>query len=94
MNDRFQTLVLQCPVEYGDTLITELRLRRPQGKHLKNVDIEKIDSGNFAAILDLAADLSGQPPTVFDMLEGEDVIVVAQTVIGFLRGIVETSTGP
>jgi len=93
MSDKFKTLVLQSPVEYGDTLITELKLRRPRGKNLRRLNLEELENAGLDIMMNLVADLSGQPPQVIDLLEMEDVFAAVEMVGGFFEKIGRSLTG-
>jgi hypothetical protein len=80
--DRYTTYKLQFPVEYGDDLITELKIRRPQGKHLRGLKLNALDEVDVA--LDLFGSLSGQPPRVIDLIEAEDITAVMEVLGNFL----------
>ena len=61
---------LKYPVQWGEELISELRLRRGKGKELR------IFQGGEASIDDmtnLLAQLSGQPPSGIEERKREDV---------------------
>jgi len=80
--DRYTTYKLQFPVEYGDELITELKIRRPQGKHLRKLKLNALE--DVEVVLDLLASLSGQPPQVIDLMEGQDIMAVMEVMGDFL----------
>jgi len=87
-SDRYTTYKLQFPVEYGDNLITELKIRRPQGKHLRGLKLNALDDVEVA--LDLLGSLSGQPPQAIDLLEAPDVMGALEVLGAFLS---QTLTG-
>lgn len=91
--DRFKTIALQYPVEYGDTVISELKIRRPRGKQLRRLELATLDNASFGFFMDLAADLSGQTPELFNLMEAEDVTTCLETVKDFLEVINQPSTG-
>lgn len=92
--DRFKTLPLQYPVEFGDTLISELKFRRPRGKELRRLNLGMLDNPDFDFLMNLGADLSAQDPKVFDLMEAEDVISSIELVTDFLHAINPASTRP
>lgn len=61
---------LQYPIEYGSELISELKLRRAKGKEYR-----MFQSGepSMDDMLNLLGKLSGQPPSVIDELDGDDL---------------------
>ena len=81
-DDRFTTYTLQFPVEYGDQVITELKIRRPQGKHLRGLKLGALE--DLETMLDLLGSLSGQPPQVIDILDGQDVMAALEVLGDFL----------
>ena len=87
-SDRYTTYKLQFPVEYGDNLISELKIRRPQGKHLRGLKLNVLEDIEVA--LDLLGKLSGQPPQAIDLLELPDIMAVMEVLGDFLS---KTSTG-
>ena len=80
--DRYETYQLKFPLEFGEQVITEIKFRRPQGKHLWPMPL--LTMTDFQPIRKLAAELSGLPPKVFEIMEGEDVGAVNVLVQGFL----------
>lgn len=61
---------LQHPIEYGSEMIYELKLRRAKGKEYR-----AFHGGDpsMDEMLDLLGKLSGQPPSVIDELDGDDI---------------------
>lgn len=92
--DRYKTLVLIHPVEYGDQLVTELKIRRPQGKHWFNVDAGALETGSPAVMGNFLADLSGQPIELIGMLESEDLFAGFEVIGDFLSVIKPPTTMP
>jgi len=87
--ERYTTYKLEFPVEYGGSVINELKIRRPQGKHL--MDFPLMDINTSRPLLELAAELSGQPPQLFSIMEGEDIGRVLNLVSDFLSVIAKAS---
>lgn len=83
-----KTLKLQYPVTFGDETITELKLRRPTSKDLR----ESFDAheGEWGRIIALGATLSGRAPSEIECLDGLDAMALRAEIDGFLTG----STGP
>lgn len=94
MNNRIEIYTLKYPVEYGDTVVSELHLRRPRGKQLKRFNLDALDSGNIGAYMEALADLSDQAPAMIDMMEGEDIFAASKVVGDFLRDIGQYLTEP
>lgn len=71
-----KTIVLQHPVSHGAENITELIFSRPmKGRDLRGLPL----SMGFEHLLVLAGRLCGQPPSVMEQLEGEDLLTVVET---------------
>lgn len=76
-----QVLKLKSPVQYGQELIAELKIRKPKAK-----DIRKLpQSPNTGDILDLAGRLCGQPPSMIDELDLEDTSALLEIVGNFME---------
>ena len=71
---------LHFPVEYDGQAISELELKRPKGKHLKNLP----DQPKLSDMIVLAAKVSGLPLKVFDEMDGYDLGEVQEILGGFL----------
>jgi len=80
--DTYTTYQLKFPVEYGDEVITELKIRRAKGKHLRGLTIDALDSVDVQ--MGLLASMSGQPPQVIDALDAVDVFAGLEVVGDFL----------
>lgn len=85
---------LKHPIEIksakDDTVVetlTELRLARPKGKHLKAMD--KV-SGEVAKTLALIAACAAVPPAQLDNLDAEDFTALGEIAEGFFGGRRET----
>lgn len=80
------TFPLKVPVRIGEAMtVTELHFPpRLQGRHLRRYTT----TGNGAllggTLLDVAADLTGQPDRVMAELDGADVAGVMEVTLGFL----------
>lgn len=71
---------LEYPVNFSNNQVTEIELRRPKGKHLKNIGA---DAG-LGEIMDIAAGCSDYPPVFFDELDAVDYVGVSEVIAGFL----------
>ena len=89
---RFTTYKLQFPVEYGDEVITELKIRRPRGKELKLMPMDT--PKDFQLSHEIAATLCGQPPQLLDILEKPDWMAVIRMANDFLSPTENSSDGP
>ena len=63
-------VTLQHPIHFGSELISELRLRRAKGKEYR---MFHAGEPSISEMLDLLATLAGQPPSVIDELDGDDL---------------------
>lgn len=70
-------LKLEKPIKWGNDLIETLIFRDVIAKDLRNL---KLNSIQFGDILDLAAKLTGHPPSVIDQLTISDVGKVVEHV--------------
>jgi hypothetical protein len=61
---------LEYPVEFGQETIFELRLRRVKGKEFR---LLKSEEPSVDEMMDILGRLSGQPPSVIDELDGDDL---------------------
>lgn len=85
MSDATITITLTTPVVRGSKEITELVMRKPKARDLRQLPLD-LKSASMGALLDLAATLCGQPPSVIDDLEVEDSIRLIEKVTDFLPG--------
>ena len=74
------TLKLHSPIKHGEEIISELTIRRPLAGDLRDFPGEP----KMGDILDLAARLSNQPPSVINRLEMEDAFPVMKIVGNFI----------
>lgn len=73
---------LSEPVEHGTETISALEIKQPKAKHLRSMPLEP----NTGDLLDLAARLAGQPPSVIDELGMSDMTEVLTVVGDFIEG--------
>lgn len=84
---------LKHPLELrdGDGAVTQtivtLNLRRLKGRDLKKLDAAP---GNGSALLALVAASADLPPSVLELMDGEDVTDAGAVVGGFLGGSLPT----
>ncbi len=85
-----QTYKLKHPIELRDKesgevieTITQLTIQRPKGKHLKAMDKAQ---GDVARTLALIGAVANQPPSVMDLLDGEDFAGMSEIVEDFFGG--------
>ena len=80
-DEHFDVVVaLDFPIKYGEETVTEIGLKRPKAKHLKNL-VGKTDEEKA---FNLAVKLSGRPPSFFDEVDGVDFIKVTGVIGDFL----------
>lgn len=79
-----KTLKLQYPVTFGTETITELKLRRPTGKDLR--DAFDAHEGEWGRIIALGATLSGRAPAEIESLDGLDAMALREEINRFLTG--------
>lgn len=72
---------LNTPIQNGTETIAELEMKRPKAKHFRGMPA-KI---GMDEMLDLAARSCGQPPSVIDELEADDMMRVLEVVGDFLE---------
>lgn len=73
-------ITLDEPIEHGTETITVLEIKQPKAKHLRSMPLEP----NTGDLLDLAAKLAGQPPSVIDELSMKDMTEVLTVVGNFI----------
>ena len=81
-----RTHKLLIPVEYGDETIYEVVVKRPKGKHIKNL-------GRNVSMKDLiliAGKVTGHAPSFFDEVDAADVTAITEIVGDFLSNGQET----
>lgn len=79
-------LKLKRPLKWGDETITELVFQEPKGKHLRKLPAEP----NTGDILNLGAQLCGQPTALIDELHAGDAGEVCKVVGKLLSDGLET----
>jgi len=81
---------LNTPVQFGSETISELTLREPTARDMRGINISFTGDGGgsirMGDMLDLAAKLAGQPPSVIDSLSPTDAMEVMGIVGGFMQG--------
>lgn len=85
MSEDKVTYQLKKPIKYGSETITELVFREPKAKDFRAMPVEGQTIGH---ILDLAAKMCGQAPSVIDELSAKDLEGVSEIVEAF------TDAGP
>lgn len=85
-----KTLKLQEPVKQGSEEIFELTIRPPKAKDLRKLP-ERPATGD---LLDLAARITGQPPSVIDELGMADTMALLDIVGDFMEPGQKTGSNP
>lgn len=67
---------LDTPVEWGDDIVSEIKLKRPKGRHIKNFG----DDVKVGDMLKLASKVSGVSMGVFEEMESPDCMKVAEAM--------------
>ena len=67
---------LDYPIEWGEDTIEEVRLRRPKGKHIKNLG----DDVKVNDFLRIASKVSGLSMGIFEEMEAPDVMKITDAV--------------
>jgi len=80
VKDKVKTITLSEPVEHGTETISVLEIKPPKAKHLRSMPLEP----NTGDLLDLAAKLAGQPPSVIDEMSMNDMTEVLTVVGNFI----------
>lgn len=80
---------LKHPIKYGQDEIFELELRKPKAGDLRKLPAEV---KNLGQILDFAAQLAGQPPSVIDELELVDAMHLFEVIMDFLPSALKTGS--
>jgi len=78
--DKVKSITLSEPVEHGSEIISVLEIKPPKAKHLRSMPLEP----NTGDLLNLAAKLAGQPPSVIDELSMKDMTEVLTVVGNFI----------
>ena len=77
---------LKYPLEWGSEEITEIEVFRPKGKDIKHIKGEPSMADNIKT----ASNCSKQPVSVFQEMDGSDVISICEIVSDFLTDGRET----
>jgi len=75
------TLILAKPIQHGSEVITQLKFREPIAKDFRDIPVKDATTGN---ILDLAASICEQPPSVINRLGIADMGEVLNFVGSFM----------
>lgn len=83
-----KTLKLRQPITWGSDVISELEVKTPKAKHVRNLPAEP----KAGDLLDLAASLCGQTPRMIDELSIADMNALLEVVGSFLSDGRETGS--
>ena len=88
MGEPIKRLKLEHPIQHGSEKITELTVgRRPKAKDFKGIPAQDI---LFDHMLVLLGKITGQPPSVIEELDSEDLIPAISLVNDFLPNTLTT----
>jgi hypothetical protein len=76
MDDSKTTVKLMFPITVGGAVLSQLELKKPKAKHLKDMPAEP----KFGDLMRIAAKLADLPPSTVDELEAADAMAVAEAV--------------
>lgn len=82
---------LSEPVRQGSEEITHLEIRKPRAKDLRKFPAQAKTLGEM---LDFAAHLCGQPPSVIDQLSLEDAMGLFEVIMDFLPDSLKIGKNP
>lgn len=77
-----QTIELVYPVEYGDTLVSEITIQRPTGKAMRKMPTSEGDEV-MSQMLDVLAELINKAPAFVDKMDVEDIGTALKIVKSF-----------
>jgi len=71
---------LEYPVEYDNKQVTEIEIRRPKGKHVKEISGDKMSD-----LMGIAHHITDYTDGFFDELDAVDYLGVSDVIGGFLQ---------
>lgn len=74
------TFVLETPVVVNGDEIKQIILQKPRGRHIKGLGTNP----SLKDLLDIAAQISGNVPKLFDEMDASDCLKIAGIIGGFL----------
>ena len=81
-----KTFKLKMPIEFGDEIVNEIKLRKAQARDLRCLGTFKdLQDLGFKQILDLIASMSNQPPAVIDRMDLSDINPIMEEVLKTLE---------
>lgn len=81
-------IVLKEPINHGGQNITELTIKKPTLKHMR--DIKAGETPTLGQIGDILSSLTDQPPSVIGELGMEDMMACAEILSGFFPSFPST----
>jgi hypothetical protein len=73
---------LSEPVQHGEETIKVLEIRKPTAADMRDMPVQNQTMGHM---MDLAANLTGHPPSVINQLAVQDVTALMEVVAGFME---------
>ncbi|HAJ17350.1 MAG TPA: hypothetical protein DCL57_04505 [Microbacterium sp.] len=80
-------VTLSTPIQHGSETIATLTFRRPRAGDMRGVKLTIGEAGvtlDMGALLDLAAAIAEQPPSVMEQLELDDAAAVVAAIVPLL----------
>lgn len=82
-----KVIPLKHPFSFGEgRTVSELTFERLKGKHLRKLG----QRPTMNDLLELASKAASEPPALFDEMDAEDVMTVAEVIGDFLGGSLPT----
>lgn len=78
---KFYDYTLNFPFDFGGEEISEVRLNRFKGKHLKKLDIENMNMNECLKAIQMSA---GWTPPHLDELDASDIMEIQEVISTFL----------
>lgn len=78
--------VLLFPVTFGSDVVTELEIRRPKAKDIKQLKASANGEFEFKELLKIIANITDQPDPFIDELDIDDAMALVEKVSSFLAG--------
>lgn len=72
---------LKVPVKWMEGVVKEVKFTTPKAKHLKGIDMQKMNADEIILICGRISDL---PSPFFDEIDWKDLIGVTDIITGFL----------
>jgi CMP-2-keto-3-deoxyoctulosonic acid synthetase len=77
---------LKHPFDFGERKVTDIELNRLKGKHLRKLS----GKPTMNDLMQLASVSAAEPDALFDLMDAEDIMSVAEVIGDFLGGSLQT----